>query len=50
MPVTKVGEAHGVPVAATYGVGSSGEGVSAGGGVPVVAPSGKPDGEVDTRA
>jgi hypothetical protein len=45
-----VGETHGVPVAGTYGVGSSGEGASAGGGIPVAAPAGKPDGEVDTRA
>jgi hypothetical protein len=45
-----VDETHGVPVARTYGVGSSGGGASAGGGIPVVAPAGKPDGEVDTRA
>jgi hypothetical protein len=44
-----VNEAHGVPVASTYGVGSSGDGASAAGGIPVVAPAGKPDGEVDTR-
>jgi hypothetical protein len=45
-----VDETHGVPVAKTYGVGSSGEGASARGGIPVVAPAGKPDGEVDTHA
>jgi hypothetical protein len=45
-----VGETHGVPVADTYGVGSSGGGASAAGGIPAVAPAGKPDGEVDTRA
>ena len=45
----RVDETHGVPVAGTYGVGSSGEGASTGGGIPAVAPAGKPDGEVDTR-
>jgi hypothetical protein len=45
-----VDETHGIPVAGTYAVGSSGPGASATGGIPVVAPAGKPDGEVDTRA
>jgi hypothetical protein len=45
-----VGETHGVPVPGTFGVGSSGQGAAAGGGIPVVAPAGKPDGEVDTSA
>jgi hypothetical protein len=45
-----VDETHGIPVAGTYGVGSAGEGASARGGIPVVAPAGKPDGEVDTHA
>jgi hypothetical protein len=45
-----VDETHGVPVAGTYAVGSSGEGASARGGIPAVTRSGKPDGEVDTRA
>jgi hypothetical protein len=45
-----VDEAHGIPVAGTYAVGSSGEGVGADGGIPVVTRAGKPDGEVDTGA
>jgi hypothetical protein len=45
-----VDDSHGVPVAGTYAVGSSGEGVGSDGGIPVVTRAGKPDGEVDTRA
>jgi hypothetical protein len=45
-----VEETHGIPVAGTYAVGSSGPGASGGGGIPAIAPAGKPDGEVDTRA
>jgi hypothetical protein len=41
---------HGIPVAGTYAVGSSGPGASGGGGIPAIAPAGKPDGEVDTGA
>jgi hypothetical protein len=44
-----VGTSHGIPVEGTYAVGSSGPGVSGSGGIPVIAPAGKPDGEVDTR-
>jgi hypothetical protein len=45
-----VDDAHGIPVADTYAVGSSGDGASANGGIPVVTRAGKPDGEVDTGA